>query len=198
MSVHGEIPVCFSFGSGARFLVLHWVWARILLEAMSNAAPCHHVGFPVLRETVMMVLSSSCGYSRILDRKTLPQILKANPLLPLATMPLKSLINLSFDGIWTVWPLNHGESHAHCILFFCRVCKHVVEHFLAELGCCHFQLTPSTPIPSVPGTIFMHNTSIICSVVVGKSSLQVTCLNSSHIWALSFSESHPCRLIGGK
>lgn len=89
----------------------------------------------------------------------------------------------------------------HVASFFCPICKCVVESFLAELGCCHYQLTPSTPTPSVPGVIFMHNTSIICSLVGGKSSLQVTCLNSSHIWAVSFAESYIYSLIkvgGGK
>lgn len=35
--------------------------------------------------------SSPYGYSRTLDGKTLPHILEANPLLPLAIMPPKSL-----------------------------------------------------------------------------------------------------------
>lgn len=47
----------------------------------------------------------------------------------------------------------------------------------------------------MPGAIFMHNTSIICSLVGGKSSLQVTCLNSSHIRTVSFSESDIYSLI---
>lgn len=85
----------------------------------------------------------------------------------------------------------------HVASLFCWTHKCVVESFLAEFGCCHYQLTPSTPTPSVPGAIFMHNTSIICSLVGGKSSLQVTCLNSSHIRAVSFSESHIYSLIYG-
>lgn len=56
----------------------------------------------------------------------------------------------------------------HVASSFCPTCKRVVESFLVELGCCHYQLTPSTPTPSVPGTIFMHNTSIICSLVGGE------------------------------
>lgn len=63
----------------------------------------------------------------------------------------------------------------HVASFFCLVCSCVVEPFLAELGCCHYQLTPSTPTPSVPGTIFMHNILIICSMVGGKI------ITSSHL-----------------
>lgn len=46
-SGHGEIPIYFSFGPHAKFLALCRVWARILLEAISDAAPFQHFGFPV-------------------------------------------------------------------------------------------------------------------------------------------------------
>lgn len=46
-SGHREIPIYFIFGPRAKFSALCWVWARILLKAISDAAPFHHLGFPV-------------------------------------------------------------------------------------------------------------------------------------------------------